>query len=109
VLLAARTPPARWAVRLPDLASRLRAVTPVEIKPPEDSLRCALLLRLLADRQLAVRADLQDWLLLRLPRSPAALREAVARLDRAALAAGGTVTRTIAAGVLADMGEVPSE
>jgi chromosomal replication initiation ATPase DnaA len=96
-------------VRLPDLASRLRAVTSVEIKPPEDSLRCALLLRLLADRQLAVRPDVQDWLLLRLPRSPAALREAVARLDQAALAAGGTVTRTIAAGVLADMGEVQGE
>ena len=104
VLLAARTPPARWPVRLPDLASRLRAVTAVEIMPPEDSLLRALLLRLLADRQLAVRPDLQDWLLLRLPRSPAALREAVARLDQAALAAGGGVTRSIAAGVVAAMG-----
>ena len=104
VLLAARTPPARWPVRLPDLASRLRAVTAVEILPPEESLLRALLLRLLADRQLAVRPDLQDWLLLRLPRSPAALREAVARLDRAALAAGGAVTRPIAAGVVAAMG-----
>lgn len=104
VLLAARTPPARWPVRLPDLASRLRAVTAVEIMPPEESLLRALLLRLLADRQLAVRPDLQDWLLLRLPRSPAALREAVARLDQAALAAGGGVTRSIAAGVVAAMG-----
>jgi len=104
VLLAARTPPARWPVRLPDLASRLRAVTAVEIMPPEESLLRALLLRLLADRQLAVRPDLQDWLLLRLPRSPAALREVVARLDQAALAAGGGVTRSIAAGVVAAMG-----
>jgi chromosomal replication initiation ATPase DnaA len=104
VLLAARTPPARWPVRLPDLASRVRAVTAVEIMPPEESLLRALLLGLLADRQLAVRADLQDWLLLRLPRAPAALREAVARLDQAALAAGGGVTRPIAAAVLAAMG-----
>ena len=104
VLLVARTPPARWSVRLPDLVSRLRAVTAVEIFLPEDSLLRALLLRLLADRQLAVRPDLQDWLLLRLPRSPAALREAVARLDQAALAAGGAVTRTIAAAVVAAMG-----
>ncbi len=104
VLLAARTPPARWPVRLPDLGSRLRAVTSVEILPPEESLLRALLLRLLADRQLAVRPDLQDWLLLRLPRSPAALREAVARLDQAALAVGGAVTRPIAAAVLAAMG-----
>lgn len=104
VLLAARTPPARWPVRLPDLASRLRAVTAVEILPPEESLLRALLLRLLSDRQLGVKPDLQDWLLLRLPRSPAALREAVARLDRAALAAGGAVTRPIAAGVVAALG-----
>lgn len=103
VLLAARTPPARWPVRLPDLASRLRAVTAVEILPPEESLLRSLLLRLLADRQLAVGPGLQDWLLLRLPRSPAALREAVARLDRASLAAGGAVTRTIAAAVVAEM------
>ncbi len=109
VLLAARTPPARWPVRLPDLASRLRAVTSVEILPPEESLLRALLLCLLADRQLAVRPDLQDWLLLRLPRSPAALREAVARLDRAALAAGGRITRPIAAAVLAAMGASQAE
>lgn len=109
VLLAARTPPARWPVRLPDLASRLRAVTSVEIMPPEESLLRALLLRLLADRQLGVRPDLQDWLLLRLPRSPAALREAVARLDQAALAAGGAVTRQIAAAVMAAMGASQAE
>ncbi len=42
----------------------------------------------------------QDWLLLRLPRDPAALREAAARLDQAALAAGRRVTQAIAADVL---------
>jgi hypothetical protein len=40
-------------------------------------------------------------MLLRLPRHPAALREAAARLDRAALAAGGGVTRTLAEAVVA--------
>jgi hypothetical protein len=43
-----------------------------------------------------VPQTVQDWLLLRLPRHPAALREAAARLDRAALAAGGGVTRGLA-------------
>jgi chromosomal replication initiation ATPase DnaA len=105
MLLAARTPPARWAVRLPDLGSRLRAVTSVEILAAEEPLLRALLLRLLSDRQLGVQPELQNWLLLRLPRSAAALREAVARLDHAALAAGGGVTRTIAARVVAAMGE----
>ena len=104
VLLAARAAPARWPVRLPDLASRLRAITAVEIAPPEDSLLRALLMRLLADRQLVVGPGLQEWLLLRLPRSPAALREAAARLDRAALASGRGVTKAIAAAIVEEMG-----
>lgn len=110
VLLAAREPPARWPVRLPDLASRLRAIQAVPIEPPDDGLLRALLARLLAERQLQVPPALQDWLLLRLPRSAAAMREAAARLDAAALAAGGRVTRGIAAAELADLlgaSEVP--
>lgn len=102
LLLAGRAAPARWPVRLADLASRLRATTAVRIAPADDGLLRALLAHLFADRQLAVPEPLQDWLLARLPRSQGAMREAVARLDRAALAAGG-LTRPIAARVLADM------
>ena len=58
----------------------------MRIGPAEDELLRGLLARLLAERQLAVAEPLQDWLRLRLPRSQAAIREAVARLDRAALA-----------------------
>jgi chromosomal replication initiation ATPase DnaA len=105
VLLAARTAPSRWAVSLPDLASRLRAMTAVEIRPPEESLLRALLARLLAERQLAVAEPIQEWLILRLPRTPAAMREAAARLDRAALVAGGRVTRGVAADVARAMVE----
>ncbi|HEX5325201.1 MAG TPA: chromosomal replication initiator DnaA, partial [Acetobacteraceae bacterium] len=75
VLLAARTPPAHWAVRLPDLASRLRAITAVEIGRPEEALLRALLAKLLSDRQLAVSPAVQDWLLLHLPRTPAAVSD----------------------------------
>ena len=100
VLLSSRTPPARWPVRLPDLTSRLRSITPVEIGPPDDDLLRALLMRLLADRQLAVPRSVQEWLLLRLPRSPGALREAVARLDLASLASGRAITQPLAAAVL---------
>ena len=81
VLLTARLPPSRWRILLPDLRSRMRSLTVVEIGRAEDSLLRALLARLLADRQLAVPAPLQERLLLRLPRTPAALREAVTRID----------------------------
>ena len=108
VLLAGRAAPARWRAALPDLASRLRATTAVRIGPAEDELLRRLLMRLLAERQLAVAEPLQDWLRLRLPRSQGAIREAVARLDRAALAGGGPVTRAIAQAVVAGLqGEQP--
>lgn len=102
-LLAARLPPARWHVALPDLASRLKAMTVAEILPPEDALLAALLARLLSDRQLVLAPQLQEWLLLHLPREAAALREAVARIDRLALAEGRRVTRALAAAAVAGL------
>jgi chromosomal replication initiation ATPase DnaA len=103
LLLAGRLAPAHWGTRLPDLSSRLRASTAVGIGPAEDELLRPLLARLLAERQLDVPQAVQAWLLLRLPRHPAALAEAVARLDRAALAMGRGVTRALAAAVVNDM------
>jgi chromosomal replication initiation ATPase DnaA len=102
VLLAGRTPPARWPTRLPDLASRLRAITAVEIRPPEDELLRALLARLLADRQLRLPEPVQAWMLARLPRTAAAMQEAVARLDVAAMAKQQTITIPFARNVLKD-------
>ena len=100
VLLAATTPPARLPVRLPDLASRLRATTAVPIGPaPEPFLRM-LLARLLSERQLRVPPDIQSWLLARLTRTPAALRAAVIRLDAAALERRHRIDRTFAAEIL---------
>lgn len=103
VLLAGRTPPSRWQTQLPDLASRLRAVTAVKLDPPDDELLRALLARLLRERQLAVAETVHEWLLRRLPRTPAALRAAVARLDDAGLASGSPITRVLAASALVDM------
>ncbi len=101
VLLAGRLPPARWDFVLPDLVSRLRAVVSVRLQAPDDALLRALLARLLAERQLVVAEAVQEFLLARLPRTGAALREAATRLDQASLASGGRVTRAMAAAVLA--------
>ncbi|HEY6433499.1 MAG TPA: chromosomal replication initiator DnaA [Acetobacteraceae bacterium] len=105
VLLAARQPPGRWPIELPDLASRLRATMAVEIGPAEDTLLQALFARLLSERQIAVSACVQDWIRLRLPRTPAALREAAARLDHAGLVAGRAITRALAAAVLGQLAD----
>jgi chromosomal replication initiation ATPase DnaA len=100
VLLSSRTAPSRWPVHLPDLSSRLRAITVVEVGQPDDNLLEALLIKLMADRQLMISQAVQKWLLLRLPRSPAVLREAVARLDRESLVSGMAITRHLAGRVL---------
>lgn len=100
LLIAGRSAPSRWPVRLPDLSSRLRATTAVEIGAPDDALLAALLKRLAADRQLVVSQAAQDWMLMHLPRSPAAMREAVTRLDEQSLAAGRAITRSLAVKVL---------
>ena len=109
VLLSARTPPAAWHIALPDLASRLRAITAVPVGLPDDDLLQPLLARLLADRQLQVPEKIQDFLLARLPRTGGALREAAARLDRLSLAEGGTVSRALAARVVQEMTDLPAE
>ncbi len=103
LLLAGRAPPARWPVALPDLRSRLRAMPAAGIRPPSDALLAALLRRHFARRQLRVEDGVQAFLLARLPREAAAIAEAAARLDRAALALGGRVTRALARATLADL------
>jgi chromosomal replication initiation ATPase DnaA len=103
VLLAARQAPSRWLTQLPDLASRLRAVPAVEVATPGDAMLRSLFAHLIAARQLSVPEPLQLWLLLRLPREPAALREAAKRLDHIALAAGRRVTQAIAERVVAEI------
>jgi chromosomal replication initiation ATPase DnaA len=100
VLITTRVPPAHLPVRLPDLASRLRAFTAVGIDPPEDALLRALLAHLLSDRQWRLDAQFQDWLLPQLPRTPAALREVVAYLDRLLLASGARITHKLVAELL---------
>lgn len=85
VLLAGRAPPARWPVALPDLASRLRAITAVEVGAPDDDLLRRLLMLWMAEHRLVAPETSHDWLLTRLPRDPREIRAAVVRLDRDAL------------------------
>jgi chromosomal replication initiation ATPase DnaA len=85
-------------------------MTAAQIEPAEDALLRMLLARLLADRQLAVAEPVQDWVLARLPRTPAAVLAAAVALDRAGLAAGARITRALAAEALAEhLASAPAE
>jgi chromosomal replication initiation ATPase DnaA len=98
VLLTARTAPVTFAVR--DLASRLKALPLVAMMPPDDTLLRAVLVKLFADRQLAVDEALIGYVATRIERSFAAARAVVARLDDEALRHKRPLTRAFAAEVL---------
>ncbi len=102
-LLTARTSPASWEVRLPDLKSRLRSIPVVCIGPPDDGLLQAVLLKQFADRQLNPDPQVIAYLAMRMERSMDAVRDLVAALDLAALAAGRKITRQMAARVLQEL------
>jgi len=100
LLLTAQTPPARWDIALPDLASRVTAATVVSIKDPDHPLLMAVLLKQFSDRQLAPTPDALTYLQRHLPRSFGAIRDAVATLDTEALAQQKALTRTFVRSVL---------
>lgn len=97
VLVTGAEPPARWALRLPDLASRLRAVAVASLALPDDALLAAVIAKQLRDRHLLVEPDLPTFLVRRIERSFAAARAAVDRLDAVALAERRNVNRQLAA------------
>jgi chromosomal replication initiation ATPase DnaA len=96
VLMTARSAPASWRIEIPDLASRLRALPAITLAAPDDALLRAVIVKLFADRQLAVEEGLVAYLTARIERSFAAARGAVDALDREALRLKRPVNRTLA-------------
>jgi chromosomal replication initiation ATPase DnaA len=96
LLIVGREAPARWQLSLRDLASRLSALPAVGIDPPDDRLMEALLIKLFADRQLAVAPEVVTYLTARVERSFETLRRLVGELDRESLARRRAVTLPLA-------------
>lgn len=102
VLLTASRPVATWPISLPDLRSRLKALPEASILPPDDALLRGVLVKHFADRQIAVSEGIISYILLRMPRSMAALRQIVEEIDSRALAEKVEITRPFVARVLSD-------
>jgi chromosomal replication initiation ATPase DnaA len=102
LLLTARNPAEAFALRPADLASRLRAAQPATLAAPDDDLLARVIIKLFADRQIAVDLDTVAYLVARMERSFEAAVLLVKRLDEAALATRRAVTRPLAAEILAD-------
>lgn len=102
LLVTARQPPARWPLRLPDLASRLTSCPLARIAPPDDEVLAAVLVKLFSDRQVRVEPRVIAYLASHMERSFAEARRLVARLDARALAGGQAITVPLARGVLGE-------
>lgn len=97
LLLTSRAPPAGFTLAIRDLSSRLRALPVVTLAPPDDALLRALIVKLAADRQLALDEALVTFLVNRIERSYAAARAALTRMDEEAMRLHRPVTRALAA------------
>jgi chromosomal replication initiation ATPase DnaA len=100
VLLTARTAPAGWRLAIRDLGSRLKALPIVDLAPPDDALLRAVLVKLFADRQIAVEESLIGYVATHIERSFAAARAVVGRLDAEAMRRKRPLTRALAAEIL---------
>ena len=100
LLLTARARPTSWPAALPDLRSRLNALTVAEIDAPDDALMIAVLEALFREKHIKAAPELYAFLLRRMERSVTAARTIVALLDEAAAEQGRPVNRGLAREVL---------
>lgn len=107
VLITSRTWPASWKITLPDLVSRLRAATPVEIEEPDDDFLRRVLVKLFADRQIAVDQGVVDYLVVRMERSLEVAMRAVEAIDQEALAGRVKISKPLAGRVLENVHKGP--
>ncbi len=102
LLLTGRQPPSQWRAGLPDLNSRFAALVAFGLGAPDEALLNALAVKLFADRQLVVPENVVTHLVRQLERSPAALRDFIARADAAALAAQKPINLQLIRGLMAN-------
>jgi chromosomal replication initiation ATPase DnaA len=105
LLLASRRFPLAWGATLPDLVSRLRTATTVEVHEPDDALLEGVIAKLFADRQVEVEPHVVNYLARRIERSVATAIDVVDRLDRTALEEKSRITRSLAARIVSALDE----
>ena len=100
ILMTAVQPPARWGVALKDLSSRLNTAQVAEIKPPDDALLAALIVKQFADRQMTVDQDVLSYMLARMERTFAGVRGLISAIDALSLAEKRAITKPLVRRVL---------
>ncbi len=100
LLLTARTPPSAWPASLPDLRSRLNALSVASLPPPDDVILEGMLRNLFRERSFEPSDDLISYLLRRIERSAPYVQSLVERLGELAGAEHRPLTRALARQIL---------
>lgn len=100
LLITARSHPLAWGLAIPDLLSRLKALPIASLGEPDDALLRGVLVKLFADRQIAIDEAALSLMLARMERSLGAARDLVAEIDRRAMIEKAEVSRPFIARVL---------
>jgi len=100
LLLTARGDWAQWNDRLPDLVSRVRAISPIVLGAPDEDLLKKVMVKLFADRQTHIDMAVLDYALLRLERSFEAANLFVIACDEIALQSARKISKHVAADAL---------
>jgi chromosomal replication initiation ATPase DnaA len=103
-LVTSRSWPLSWNVTLADLSSRLKTAQLVELREPDDLLLKMVMMKLFADRQIAVDDKVLDYCVVRMERSLESAARLVAEIDAESLARQSSVTRATAANALQKLG-----
>ncbi|PIB25910.1 hypothetical protein BFP76_13015 [Amylibacter kogurei] len=100
LLFTGRDTPRDWQLLLPDLNSRIAALSRVELDAPDDMLLMAVMIKQFEDRQIAIDPGVVNYLMPRMERSFDFVAKLVATLDETALAARKPISRKLARIVL---------
>ena len=100
ILFTGRGEPQHWLLTLPDLESRLRGTTLIQLHPPDDALLRAVLIKLFSDRQLSPSPELITYVVRRIDRSFDAAQKLVVALDALSLGEQRPLSRRLAARLL---------
>ena len=103
VIVADAAPP-EWAIKLPDLRSRLVASPTVRLGDPDETLMAALFERQFLRRGLDARPELIQWLVVRVERTHIALLRAVDLLDQVVMERRKRLSIPLARATLAEAG-----
>ena len=100
LLLSARAAPGRWVLGLPDLASRVKALPSIMIGWPDEDFMHLFFVKLFADKERVLPANVIAYLVKRVGRTPDAMRDIADRLEARAEEEMRPITLSLARQIL---------